>query len=154
MDLGWLTGIPCHQSTLTKTQFLRDNPYNLSYHLAADHELLFRAKKMKARVEHCNCSVSIYEEGGLTSQNIDRLNVEWYDMAKNYSPDNASVDQLYSPAAGFLSLDYVADGKNVHKALQAKLEQEPFKNKVARRLQNHPVMFNAARKAYKLIDKK
>jgi len=153
IDLGWLAGIPCHQSTLTKTEFLREHPYDLSYHLAADHELLFRAKKMGARVEHCNCTVSIYEEGGLTSRNIDRLNVEWYDMAKKYSPDNASVDEFYSPAAGFSSLDHVADGKKHHSVLQKRLTEEPFKNKVARRLQNHPIMFDVARKAYKLIDR-
>lgn len=153
VDLGWLTGIPCHQSTLTRTDFLRENPYDLSYHLCADHELLFRTKHLKGSVMHSNCTISIYEEGGLTSQNMDRLNVEWYDLAKKYSPDNASVDELYSSSAGFRSLDYVADGKLMDRALKSKLEHDPFKNKVARKLQNHPVMFNAARKAYKLIDR-
>ena len=153
IDLGWLEGIPCHQSTLTKTEYLRENPYDLSYHLAADHELMFRTKAMQGRVEHSNCSISIYEEGGITSQNMGRLNVEWYDMAKRYSPDNESVDQLYSGAVGYKSMDFIADGRKMQKQLQANLNQDTLKFKVARKLQNHPVMFNAARKAYKLIDR-
>jgi len=154
IDLNWLKGMPCHQSTLTKTAFLRANPYNLSFHLAADHEFLFRAKKNGAVIEHCNCSIGVYEEGGLTSQNFQRLNVEWYDIAKIYSPDNESVDKLYKVATGFKALDYVPNSDKVQKVLEKELNHEHLKYKVARKLKNYPMLFEAARRTYKMIDKK
>jgi len=82
------------------------------------------------------------------------LNVEWYDIAKIYSPDNESVDKLYKVATGFKALDYVPNSDKVQKVLEKELNHEHLKYKVARKLKNYPMLFEAARRTYKMIDKK
>ena len=158
VDISWLIGMPCHQSTLTKTMFLRDNLLDVSYHFAADHDLLFRAKRDGASLKNCNIEISIYEEGGLTSQNMERLNVEWYDIAKSYAPDNPSVDRLYSRATGYQSLGYL--GRNTKSQIitspvsTALYGTEKYKHKIAQKLKNYPLLFDIARKSYKVLTMK
>ena len=154
IDIRWLERMPCHQSTLTSTNFLRENPFDLSFNIAADHELLFRGMRLGAKFYHANMIIGIYEEGGISSQNTSRLNVEWYDIAKKYAPESKSADKLYFGATGFLSLDYLSKTElEGGLRFQGSIEDVAV-NRFANLLRPYPFLFNYARRAYQYFRSK
>lgn len=92
----WLSGIPCHQSTLTKRELLMVEPYNADrYHIAADHELMFRACKKGARFFAVPFLISVYQGGGLSAQSFERCIEEWWQIAGTYTDNRRAVDRFY-----------------------------------------------------------
>jgi len=91
----WLTGIPGHQATFTRTRFLRQHPYDTRYRIAADHDLLFRAAQQGARSFHANVLISTYVGGGLSWTHWDRCLEEWELIGKKFSRDPARVARHY-----------------------------------------------------------
>jgi hypothetical protein len=87
----WLTGVPCHQATLTRTQLLRDNAYDLSWRIAADHEFMYRMRAEGARFHHCDATLAIYFGGGFSAQNEALCHEEWWRMACIYG-DKSKAD--------------------------------------------------------------
>jgi hypothetical protein len=84
---GWLSGVPCHQSTLTRTVLLRDNRYDLSWAIAADHEFMYRMRAKGASFHHSDTTVAIYFSGGFSAQNEARCHDEWWRLMRAYGDE-------------------------------------------------------------------
>ncbi|MDE2433823.1 MAG: glycosyltransferase, partial [Burkholderiales bacterium] len=96
LDYSWLSGIPCHQSTITRSALLRARPYDAKkYKIAADHDFLFSCLLNGATSHHTNIVVSNYYGGGMSSQNIKKCVNEWKEIAINYSGNAAGVESFY-----------------------------------------------------------
>ena len=73
----WLTGIPCHQATAVRRDLLTRLRFNPRYQIAADHDLMFRARAEGARFFNCDEVIAIYVGGGLSAQKYERCRWEW-----------------------------------------------------------------------------
>jgi hypothetical protein len=80
----WLRGVPCHQATLTRTELLRQNAYDLSYRIAADHEFMYRMRSKGASFHHCDATLAIYFRGGFSSQHEALCRKEWRLLARAF----------------------------------------------------------------------
>lgn len=81
----WLSGIPCHQSTAVRTELLRRLGLDTRYRIAADLDLLFRARAAGARFHNADELVAIYVQGGLSSRNRKLCESEWRVIATTHS---------------------------------------------------------------------
>lgn len=81
----WLSRVPGHQATLTRTELLRRNPYRSDLRIAADHELLYRFARQGARFHHAAAVIATYVGGGLSSRNESRCMEEWRRIALEYT---------------------------------------------------------------------
>ncbi|MGB8277878.1 MAG: glycosyltransferase [Methylovirgula sp.] len=90
----WLSGVPCHQATLIRTTLLRDNAYDLSWRIAADHEFMYRMRAKGASFHHCDTTLAIYFGGGLSSQNESLCHKEWWGLARTYG-DKRKADRWF-----------------------------------------------------------
>jgi glycosyltransferase involved in cell wall biosynthesis len=81
----WLSGVPGHQATLTRTELLRRSPYRNDLRIAADHEFLYRLAKQAGRFHHCASVLSTYVGGGMSWQNQSRCFEEWRRIAGQYT---------------------------------------------------------------------
>jgi glycosyltransferase involved in cell wall biosynthesis len=101
-DVGWrwLSGVPGHQATLTRTELLRRSPYRSDLRIAADHEFLYRLAGQAGRFHPCATVLSTYVGGGMSWQNQDRCFDEWRNIASQYTkrPDKvrATFDTMKS----------------------------------------------------------
>ncbi len=94
---NWLKGIPCHQSTATRTSLLRKNKYNLNYDISADHEFMFRMKSQNASFHLVDTLISLYEGGGISSTNPVRCLEQWLQIGLTYSAFPKKVECFYIP---------------------------------------------------------
>ena len=74
----WLSGIPCHQATFTRTALLLENPYDIGFRIAADHDLMFRMRAAGARFHHGNTVVAVYTQGGMSTNQEALCFHEWW----------------------------------------------------------------------------
>lgn len=88
----WLSGVPCHQATLTRTELLRDNAYDLSFRIAADHEFMYRMRSKGASFRNCDATLAIYFGGGFSSRNEALLHEEWGLLARAFG-DKTKFDR-------------------------------------------------------------
>lgn len=77
-SFGWLSGIPCHQATFTRTAVLLANPYDIGFRIAADHDLMFRMRAVGARFHHANTVVAVYSQGGMSTNQEALCFHEWW----------------------------------------------------------------------------
>jgi FkbM family methyltransferase len=92
---GWLAGIPCHQSTLTRRKRLVAMQYDTSYRIAADHELMFRAYAAGAKFFVVPFITAIYCGGGMSARMVDLCVKEWWQIGRIYSRGKWKVDRFY-----------------------------------------------------------
>lgn len=96
LSYSWLSGIPCHQSTITRTDLLRKRPYDTAkYKIAADHDFLFSCLLNGATSHHANIVISNYFGGGMSSKNIKKCVSEWKQIAENHSDNPTGVVSFY-----------------------------------------------------------
>ena len=100
LDGRWLSGIPSHQATFTRTSLLRKHRYDLRFLIAADHEFMFRMRALGARFRHCMETVAQYYEGGMSSNRFARCQREWYEIASMYGSGDG-IHDFYAPAVGY-----------------------------------------------------
>jgi len=100
----WMGGIPCHQSTLTRRDWLAEREYDLNYQIAADHQFMFASKASGARFVHSGRLMAIYMGGGLSSQRALQCHRESYKIARSVS-DSTAVRDYYSSRFGEEILD-------------------------------------------------
>jgi hypothetical protein len=86
----WLQGVPGHQSTFTRTQLLREHRYDIRYHIAADHEFMYRQRLDGASFFHSDETIAMYASGGYSWNNRIRCLREWLDIARRYGPPEAA----------------------------------------------------------------
>ncbi len=90
---GWLSGIPCHQSTLVKRDLLLKLGFDLKYSIAADHHLLYRAIADGASCYHTNTFIAKYYWGGMSAQRVKNCIDDWLNIAREFTaaPDRAHM---------------------------------------------------------------
>ncbi|MDI1347827.1 glycosyltransferase [Aquabacterium sp.] len=91
----WLSGIPCHQSTITRRKCLIDRPYDLQFRIAADHDFLFDQVKGSAKTHHHNTVIANYYGGGLSSKHISQCVHEWKKIALKHTKEPNLVSRFY-----------------------------------------------------------
>jgi len=96
---NWLGGIPCHQSTLTRRDWLAERNYDLSFTIAADHHFMFASRSSGARFVHSARLMAMYSGGGLSSQCAAECHKESYRIAHSVS-DTPAVRDFYSNRFG------------------------------------------------------
>ena len=74
----WLTRHPCHQATLIRTDIIKKQPYDLTYHIAADFNWLEKLRAQGARILYQPGVICRYQPGGLSNQKLPRCLAEWY----------------------------------------------------------------------------
>lgn len=57
----------CHQSSFVRTELLRKNPFSLKYKISSDYEFFLKIFVVGYNFCYVQCSVSIFEYGGLSS---------------------------------------------------------------------------------------
>jgi hypothetical protein len=77
----WLSRVPGHKATLTRTELLRRHPYRTELRIAADHDLLYRLAREGARFHHAGWTLATYVGGGLSWKNRRRCFEEWRRLA-------------------------------------------------------------------------
>lgn len=75
-----IAGMPCHQATATRRELLVREGYDNSYRIAADHARVHRILAAGGTYHHCDATVAIYTEGGLSAQQQALCHHEWYRM--------------------------------------------------------------------------
>jgi GT2 family glycosyltransferase len=91
----WLAGIPGHQATAIRRELLSRLRFDTRYHIAADHELLFRARAEGASFFNCDEVVAIYAAGGFSAQQYSQCRTQWAAIARSFGPETA-VDRFYA----------------------------------------------------------
>lgn len=105
----WLAGIPGHQATAVRRTTLETLRFDTSFRIAADHDLLFRARLSGAKFFNSDELVSIYVGGGLSAKNYDICKREWLTIAEKYG-NGAKAREFYA------QLDRVESGQKVESA--------------------------------------
>ena len=92
-----LSGVPCHQATLTRTALLREHGYDLSWRITADHDFMYRMRSKGAKFHNCDATLAIYFGGGFSAQNEALCHEEWRRQICIYGEkDNA--DRMFATA--------------------------------------------------------
>ncbi|MHB8883622.1 MAG: glycosyltransferase [Methylovirgula sp.] len=91
----WLAGIPAHQATAVRRSLLEKLKFDTTFQIAADHDLLFRARQGGAKFFNCDEIVSIYAGGGMSARNRGLCKQEWIQVGRKYG-DSAAVDRFYA----------------------------------------------------------
>lgn len=97
LSYRWLSGIPCHQSTITRRSLLSERPFDSEkFKIAADHNFLFNAVVNGCAItHHTNTIIATYHGGGMSSQNIKRCVAEWRTIGMSLSQAPDSVARFY-----------------------------------------------------------
>ena len=90
----WLSGVPCHQATLTRTALLRDEGYDLSWRIAADHDFMYRMRSKGAKFYNCDATLAIYFGGGFSAQNEALCHDEWRRQICIYG-EKTNADRMF-----------------------------------------------------------
>lgn len=91
----WRAGIPHHQATAIRRDLLARLPFDTSYRIAADHDLLFRARAQGARFFNCDEIVAIHAARGLSEEQSERCRKEWARVARSHG-NAAAADAFYA----------------------------------------------------------
>ena len=92
----WLSGIPCHQATLTKRSSLIARPYNhQQFSIAADHDFLFEALSSNKKTHHTNLIISNYYGGGYSSRHTATCVENWKTIALKHTSSPEKVSSFY-----------------------------------------------------------
>jgi hypothetical protein len=91
----WLLGMPGHQATAVRRASLVELRFDTNYRVAADHDLLFRAKLNGAKFFNSDELVSLYVGGGMSAQNYNVCKKEWRAIALTYG-DAEAVEHFYA----------------------------------------------------------
>lgn len=90
-DGSWLSGVPGHQATFTRTALLKESGgYDTSLRIAADHDFLYRQRAQGALFHHSDVVVAAYVSGGYSWQNQEQCFDEWLEIACRYGPCDAA----------------------------------------------------------------
>ncbi len=84
LGFDWLAGIPGHQATAVRKTLLEKLKFDTNFRIAADHDLLFRARGNGAKFFNCDEIISIYVGGGFSAKNYDRCKMEWRQIAERH----------------------------------------------------------------------
>ncbi len=95
LSFPWLSGIPCHQSTLVAKDLILQIKFDPTLRIAADHALLFEACSRGAKTYHTNTVISKYYEGGLSGKMKTLCVKDWKKIALKHTKDRKSAEAFY-----------------------------------------------------------
>jgi glycosyltransferase involved in cell wall biosynthesis len=72
-----------HQSIFTKTQLLKDNPFNIRYDICSDFDFLIRMHVHGCKIQTLNFPVSIRKSGGKSDKNRIKSHLQKSEILKN-----------------------------------------------------------------------
>ena len=110
LSFRWLSGVPCHQATFTRTSMLREGEYDYQkYSIAADHEFMYRMRSKGASFYHCDEIIAVYLAGGHSWLSHKDTVTDWWHIARRYGP-REDVDRFFrvSYPAAFASDHWLA----------------------------------------------
>jgi len=110
LSFRWLSGVPCHQATFTRTSMLREGEYDYQKHpIAADHEFMYRMRSKGASFYHCDEIIAVYLAGGHSWLRHRDTVTDWWHIARRYGP-REDVDRFFrvSYPAAFVSDHWLA----------------------------------------------
>jgi glycosyltransferase involved in cell wall biosynthesis len=84
LGYDWVAGIPAHQATAVRRDLLQRLRFDTRYRLAADHDLLFRARREQVRFFNCDELIAVYDGGGRSLGNFRRCHQEWAAIARSH----------------------------------------------------------------------
>ena len=96
---GWQGGVPCHQATFTRRALLVELGFDPRYRIAADHDLLYRARRGGARFHHAGIAIAAYAQGGMSTRQEQRCFHEWWRIAQAHG-DAAAASAYFSARFG------------------------------------------------------
>lgn len=101
----WLTGIPGHQATITRTQLLKNNRYDTNFKITADHDFMYRMREKGRKFYISPVIASYYRGGGLSWQNLEKCIEEWILTCKKHTKNPTGVSNFFLPmlAANFFA---------------------------------------------------
>lgn len=82
----WYSGVPCGQAVFIRAAALREQPFDLSYRIAADHAFLYEACARGRRFFHCGGVIGVYTSGGLSGANDRKTAAEILRVSRAYGP--------------------------------------------------------------------
>jgi hypothetical protein len=94
---GWLTGVPCHQATLTRTELLKEYPFDTNYKIVADHDFMYRMRAKGKKFFVSPIIASYYRGGGLSSKNEIKCIEEWISTCKRHSENPVAIVKYFEP---------------------------------------------------------
>ena len=86
-------GIPAHQATAVRRTLLARLGFDTRYRIAADHDLLFRARRDGARFFNCDELIAVYVRGGRSLGDFARCRAEWTAIARAHG-DPAAAERF------------------------------------------------------------
>lgn len=95
LDHSWLDGVPCHQSTIARTELLKNRPFRPEFTIAADHEALYHFRSTGSTFKKTNIISSLYFGGGLSARNSLRCALEWRRVALIYSRHKEKASDFF-----------------------------------------------------------
>ena len=90
LGYDWIAGIPAHQATAVRRTLLQELRFDSRYRFAADHDLLFRARRQQARFFNCDELIAVYDGGGQSLGNFRRCHQEWAAIARSHGNPTAA----------------------------------------------------------------
>ena len=72
-----ISSMPGHQATYYSKGFIKDKRYDLRFKIAADHNLFVNGLMSGAKIHNLLFPLCRYYSGGLSAQNLNRLQGEW-----------------------------------------------------------------------------
>ena len=91
----WLERFPAHQATFTRTELLREMPYDTAFRVCADHDFFLRAVTTGRETQFIDEVVSIYVGGGFSLQRHELLKLEWNALHRAFSEEPHTIDAWY-----------------------------------------------------------
>jgi len=82
----WWNGVPCGQAVFIRSELLREQPFDTSFRIAADHAFLYEARRRGRRFAHCGGVIGVYTAGGLSSANDRKTAAEILRIAREFGP--------------------------------------------------------------------
>jgi hypothetical protein len=107
-NVEYPAGFPSHQATAVRTRLVRKLKFDPLFRIAADHDLLWRAWRHKAKFSHSDEVVSVYVGGGYSARQLERCKQEWCVIALRYGPRTFPPrfqNCTQADAAGAIELD-------------------------------------------------
>lgn len=94
----WLSGMPCHQGTLTRRNWLEKFPFDPALPISADWFQMFSMIHAGAHVVKSPEILSWYPNGGYSYEHSDQWIGDTVKIAKFFASDHTAVDNYFSEA--------------------------------------------------------
>ena len=97
LQRGWLTGIPCYQATLMRTELLKNYPFDTNYKIVSYQDFMYRMRE-KGKIFYISPIISSYYSGGkLSWKNQVKCIEESINTGKKHSENPTAIERFFEP---------------------------------------------------------